>query len=123
LRNRIGELFSEIEDSRENFKLLHKERLHLLKERDAKSGETENWKQKCKDLQMLKFGREIDLDELEAFSDRTKELEIEGILQADRMKFEKESLELSKEVNNAKEKLISVRSQLVSLFLVNGLLT
>ena len=88
--------------------MLHKERLQLLRDRDSKAAETENWKQKCKDLQMLKFGREIDLDELEAFSDRSKEMEIEAILEAERLKFEKESEQLSKEVVNAKERLISV---------------
>ena len=50
-----------------------------------------------------------DLDELEAFSDRTKEMEIEAQLEAERGKFEKESEELMKEVVRAKEKLISVR--------------
>lgn len=110
LKDRINELGNEIDDAKEGFKTLHKERLQLLKDRDSKAAETENWKQKCKDLQMLKFGREMDLDELEAFSDRTKEMEIEAQLEAERGKFEKESEDLMKEVVRAKERLISVRT-------------
>lgn len=108
LKDRIGELHSEIEESKDSFKMLHKERLQLLKDRDSKASETENWKQKCIDLQLLKFGREIDLDELETFSDRSKEMEIEATLEAERLKFEKESELLVKDVVRRKEKLITV---------------
>jgi hypothetical protein len=108
LKDRINELHNEIEDSKNNFKLLHKERAHLLKDRESKELETQNWKNKCLDLQMLKFGREIDLDELEAFSDRSKELEVESVLEQDRERFESECQKLMKEVASAKEKLIEV---------------
>jgi transaldolase len=118
LKERIGELFNEIDDAKENFRLLHKERAQLIKDRDSKEADTERWKQKCKDLQMLKFGREIDLDELETFSDRTKEMEVESLLAQDREKFEKEATELAKEVNNVKEKLIQVKILNILLFYV-----
>lgn len=110
MKDRINELHQEIEDAKDNFKLLHKERAQLLKDRESKDLETENWKNKCLDLQMLKFGREIDLDELETFSDRTKELEVESILEQDRERFETECQKLMKEVASAKEKLIEVKS-------------
>jgi hypothetical protein len=105
----------EIEESKDGFRHLHKERGQLLKDRESKDIETESWKQKCKDLQMLKFGREIDLDELEAFSDRTKELEVEASLEVEREKFEKESHKLMAEVANAKENLVKVSLCLVYL--------
>jgi predicted nuclease with TOPRIM domain len=108
LKERIGELYNEIEEARENLKFLHKERSQLIKERDSKEEDTSRWKQKCKDLQMLKFGREIDLDELEGFSDRSKELEIENLLESEREKFEAESNLLVKEVVTGKERLIKV---------------
>ena len=111
MKERINELHQEIEESKDNFKLLHKERAQLVKERESKESETQNWKDRCRDLQMLKFGREIDLDELESFSDRTKEMEVEAILEEEREKFEKESIRLMKEVNQAKEKLVEVSCQ------------
>lgn len=109
LKDRISELHHEIEDAKDNFKLLHKERAQLLKDRESKELETQNWKNKCLDLQMLKFGREIDLDELETFSDRTKELEVESLLEQDRERFELECQKLMKEVASAKEELVAVR--------------
>ncbi len=36
------------------------------------------WQKRCQELQMLKFGRVIDLDSLEADADRSKEEEAEG---------------------------------------------
>jgi len=80
-----------------------------LRQRESKEDEKSSWQQRCLELQMLKFGREIDLDELEACSDRTKELEMENILENERNKFEKESLKFTKQVNQAKEKLMEVK--------------
>eukprot|EP00981_Chlorochromonas_danica_P000742 scaffold167_cov168-Ochromonas_danica.AAC.9 len=108
LQERITELHQEIEEAKEGFSLLHKERANLLKDHESKQGETESWIARCRDLQMLKFGREIDLDELEARSDRTKELEMEQIVAEERAKFEKENARLMKDVLAAQEKLAQV---------------
>jgi hypothetical protein len=45
-----------------------------LQERTAKKEDIDEWTKKCVDLQMLKFGRCVDLDDLEADADRTKEV-------------------------------------------------
>lgn len=108
LQSRIDELYQEISKAKTDFKNLHGEKNNLLRQRESKENDKTSWQQRCIELQMLKFGREIDLDELEAYSDRTKEMEMENILETERDRFEKESTKLSKQVNQAKEKLMEV---------------
>ncbi len=47
----------EIENAKDDFKLLHKERGLLLKEVDHQREEIQTWSERCTNLQMLKFGR------------------------------------------------------------------
>jgi hypothetical protein len=75
LSGRISELKTEILDAKNSLKSLHKEKIRLEKERSLQKEKIETWTDKCHELQMLKFGRLIDLDVLEAGSDRTKERE------------------------------------------------
>jgi len=89
LKDRIDELYSEIDQAKVDFKQLHRTRGVLTRECENKGKEIELWSSRCKDLQMLKFGKEIDLDELEANSDRSKELEAE-----DKLKKEEEAYKL-----------------------------
>jgi cilia- and flagella-associated protein 44 len=77
LQDRIGQLHEEIDDERVNLKELHKERVRLNREHDERASEIEMWTNKCNNIQMLKFGRIIDLDVIEAGSDRSKEIEAE----------------------------------------------
>jgi len=111
LQSRIDELYQEIAKAKTDFKNLHGEKNNLFRQRESKENEKSSWQQRCVELQMLKFGREIDLDELEAFSDRTKEMEMENILENERDKFEKESMKLTRQVNFAKEKLMEVTKE------------
>jgi hypothetical protein len=109
LKDRIAELHAEIEEAKESFKLLHRERAQLLKDKENKELDTQNWRDKCRDLQMLKFGREFDLDQLESFSDRTKELEVESSLELERDRFEEECNKMLRDVALSKERLVQVR--------------
>lgn len=108
MQSRIDELYQEIAKAKTDFKNLHGEKNNLLRQRESKENDKNSWQQRCVELQMLKFGREIDLDELEAYSDRTKEMEMESILETERERFEKESAKLTKQVNQAKERLMEV---------------
>ncbi len=108
MQSRIDELHQEIAKAKTDFKNLHGEKNNLLRQRESKENDKNSWQQRCVELQMLKFGREIDLDELEAYSDRTKEMEMESILETERERFEKESAKLTKQVNQAKERLMEV---------------
>lgn len=94
LKERIDELHLEINSAKEDFKFLHRERGQLTKDRDLQKQEIEVWGTKCRELQMLKFGREIDLEELEEKSDRSKEFEAEATLSSNADKFKKKSQKL-----------------------------
>lgn len=109
LKERIDELHVEIDAAKEDFKHLHRERGQLTRERDAQKGEIEQWSARCRELQMLKFGREIDLDELEANSDRSKEKEAEGQLVEDAEKFKAKSAKQMALSSKLQEQLAEVR--------------
>jgi len=57
---------------------------------------------------MLKFGKLVDLDELEAKSDRTKEIEAESALTEDAEKFRSSSLTIIKSIKQMEEQLTHV---------------
>ena len=109
MKERISELHVEIDAAKEDFRHLHRERGLLTKERDLQKTDIETWSARCKELQMLKFGREIDLDELEANSDQTKEKEAEEVLQSDAEKFKAKSAKLFKTSARLEEELYAVR--------------
>jgi hypothetical protein len=109
LQNRIAELSQETEEERLNLKEMHKERVRLNKDREVRQAEIAAWESKCKNIQMLKFGRLIDVDALEAGSDRSKEVEAERTV---RMVEEEGRLSLyrmQKELEEVQEKLARVR--------------
>ena len=105
LQDRIGELRLEIQEERENLRELYKERLRLNKERDVRMEEIEIWDQKCKNIQMLKFGRILDLDAVEAGSDRSKEIEAEKTVKKVEEETRVKLYRLQKEVDGLEEKL------------------
>lgn len=109
MQSRIGELQQEGNDARINFRELHKERVRLEKERDAVKAQIEILTDRCNNLQMLKFGRVIDIDELEAGSDRTKENEAELGVKAVEEKHSSIVSTLNKEGAVLKDKLGKVR--------------
>jgi len=108
LKERIDELHSEIDEAKEDFRYLHRERGMLTKEREKQQKDIETWSARCRDLQMLKFGKEIDLDELEATSDRSKEREAEALLVDDAEKFKMNSSKLARETTRIEEALMEV---------------
>jgi hypothetical protein len=108
LKSRIDELHEEIDQAKNDFKQLHKERGVLLKESESKKQSIELWSSRCKDLQMLKFGSLIDLDELEAISDRSQEVEAENILKSDEQIFKSKMVKLMKEAAVLQEELFAV---------------
>jgi hypothetical protein len=110
LKERISELHQEIDVAKEDFKFLHRERGLLTKERENQQQDIEVWSARCRELQMLKFGKEIDLDELEANSDRTKEREAEALLKEDGEKFKMKSMKLFRATATLEEQLAQVRS-------------
>lgn len=68
LRKRIGELSDENNSLRQLFKDLHKEQSKLQKDNKLKQETITASNKKCEDLQMLKFGRLIDIGALDKAS-------------------------------------------------------
>ena len=81
LDSRIGELKTDTENSRADFAELRKERVTFSKERDERKEAIGTLMDRCNELQLLKLGRVIDLDDLEAQSDRSKEKDAEKKLE------------------------------------------
>ena len=77
LQDRIGELYLETEIERSNLRELHKDRIRIKKDKQARQADIVAWEIKCNNIQMLKFGRLIDVEALENGSDRSKEIEAE----------------------------------------------
>jgi WD40 repeat protein len=73
LQERIGELHSEIDAAKHDSRRLHREKGAFSKQREAQKSKIDVWKEKVDELMSMKFGRIIDLDELEKGSDRTVE--------------------------------------------------
>jgi WD40 repeat protein len=68
LKSRIQELEVENRTLRQQFKDLHKEQSRLAREKKLKESEIMASREKCDDLQMLKFGQIIDLEALDKVS-------------------------------------------------------
>jgi len=108
LQARIGELKSEINAAKVDFKQLHRERASLERQVKVGKGQIEDWTIKCNDLQMLKFGKMIDLDELEAGSDTTRIDEAEAQCAAVEKRFQSSSARLVKQKELLQDKLSEV---------------
>ena len=108
LQDRIGGLKQETIEARKEYSQLRKERVVLSKARDQQNEKIASWKKRCKDLQILKFGKEIDLDDLEAASDRSKEQEAEAALKEQEKKSDEIIHNLVKEGEVLREKLAKV---------------
>ena len=65
LRKRIRDYTDDIKEQRETLKCLQKERDDLIEEIKSEERVISEQDEKCKDLQMLKFGQLVDIDELD----------------------------------------------------------
>ena len=105
LSKRIGELKDEIIAAKVDLKSFHKEKVRLEKERGAQRANIENWTDKCNELQMLKFGRLIDLDVLEKGSDHTKLEEAEEAVSKVESEYQSTMRKLQEEYDTLNERL------------------
>ena len=108
LQNRIGELHVETDEERINLKEMHKERVRLNKDKEVRQSEIAIWENKCKNIQMLKFGRMVDVDALEAGSDRSKEIEAEKTVKLVEEDGRIQLFRMQKELEDVQEKLALV---------------
>ena len=108
LQNRIGELYLETEVERSNLKGLHKDRTRIKKDKQARQADIIAWEIKCNNIQMLKFGRLIDVEALENGSDRSKEIEAEKTVKIVEDDSRLSLYRLQIEFDDLKEKLAQV---------------
>jgi len=108
LNSRIGELKIDTENSRVDFSELRKERVTFSKQRDERKVAIGSLVDKCKELQLLKLGRVIDLDDLEAQSDRSKEKEAEKLLEEQQETYAGAIARLEREAGTLQEQLALV---------------
>merc|ERR1711991_218033 len=78
LHDRIGELAVEIERAKADLKTLHKQKKLIERSLKVQVSSNEEKKSKVYQVQLLKFGREVDIDQLEQMADRSLEHEIEN---------------------------------------------
>ena len=108
MQNRIGELISETNDAKLQFKELHKNRVKLEKDRDVVRESITGLTERCNNLQMLKFGKVMDIDQLEAGNDKTKEKEAqEGVREVEK-KHANDVNALTKELEEWRDELVQV---------------
>ena len=108
LQDRIGELYTETEVERGNLKGLHKDRIRIKKDKQARQADILTWEIKCNNIQLLKFGRLIDVDALEDGSDRSKEIEAEKTVKVVEDDSRLSLYKLQMEYDELKEKLAQV---------------
>ena len=78
------------------------------KQRDERKVAIGSLVDKCKELQLLKLGRVIDLDDLEAQSDRSKEKEAEKLLEEQQETYAGAIARLEREAGTLQEQLALV---------------
>lgn len=105
---RIGELGLEIEEAKADLRKLHKQKVVIEKNLKARHAEISEKKARVLSVQMMKFGREIDIDELEEKSDRSWEYEIEANISDIEAKFRNQQAKLALEQEALTDKLIEV---------------
>ena len=114
LQNRIGELHLETEVERSNLKGLHKDRTRIKKDKQARQADIIAWEIKCNNIQMLKFGRLIDVEALENGSDRSKEIEAEKTVKIVEDDSRLSLYRLQMEFDDLKEKLAQVNTKKIA---------
>ena len=118
LQNRIGEHYLETEVERSNLKGLHKDRTRIKKDKQARQADIIAWEIKCNNIQMLKFGRLIDVEALENGSDRSKEIEAEKTVKVVEDDSRLSLYRLQMEFDDLKEKLaqVNIKKLFIHLF-------
>ena len=118
LHERIGELHVETDNARTDLRALYKERTRLEKEREVEREEIDRWNERIKELQMLKFGRLVDLDELEQGTDKAKEDDAAEAIRKIEEKHLAETRILLRQKEDMKNKIADVSATCISLRII-----
>ncbi|KAL0481967.1 flagella-associated protein 44 [Acrasis kona] len=111
LADRIRELKDERKQLRKRHHDLQKEHRQLVKEQKQKELEYQTWKDKVREVQLLKFGRVINLEELEKATVDMESEELKQILQQSEDDSHKELARWDQRLNEYKERLTKITNE------------
>jgi WD40 repeat protein len=123
LKERIDVMKGDVVRAREDLRLLHKEKHTLESDRRAGNETIKRLRDNCNEIQNMKFGHSIDIDELERASDNSKEKEVEDRTQTVESAFAKETAALIRKQQALKRKLTECTVRNTELFKEIGKLT
>ena len=111
LQARVGELGGEIEATNVNLTALHKQKNIISKNLKSRLVSLQEQKKKVQDVQLMKFGKEIDIDELAEKADQsyanTIELEIEEL----GTKFRNDQARLVRDEEKLTDRLVQITKE------------
>jgi WD40 repeat protein len=111
LADRIRELKEERKALRKKHIELQKDHRTLVKEQKQKELEYQMWKEKVKEVQLLKFGRVINLEELEKATVDMEAEELKNILSDSESEAQKELVRWDQKLNEYKERLTKITNE------------
>ncbi|KAL5270283.1 hypothetical protein ACHWQZ_G001132 [Mnemiopsis leidyi] len=107
LANRIKELQQEKAQQIRKFKELKKSHIHLIKGKKAMQEKLLGLDEKCQNMMLLKFGREVDLKKLENISTNRIAEELKETIAKKDVKYSRKLNEWDVQINQAKQRLLT----------------
>uniref|UniRef100_A0A061QH80 Wd repeat-containing protein 52 n=2 Tax=Tetraselmis sp. GSL018 TaxID=582737 RepID=A0A061QH80_9CHLO len=111
LKSRIKELDYEKMSLRRQQQELRKEHQQLLRDKKAKESRLADLDKRAYNVQMLKFGQEIDLELLDRLGTTRGAEELQEQLKTQEVSFAKELQEWDKKIEEAQDKMVSLTSE------------
>lgn len=108
LKSRIKELQQEKIDIKKNHKELKKMHVSLINSRKEKQSHLQEYEMRALEVQMLKFGKVIDLEKLERMGVNKNADELREKIQKEDQRREKEIEEIERDISDQKEKLTDI---------------
>lgn len=106
--DRIKTLHVECESVDLNLQKHSKERARLNHERVSLEADIKLWEEKLEDLQISKFGKLIDLDDLEVEADQSEESQIERGIELIEEDFEAHESQINKNIAELEDEIATV---------------
>lgn len=123
LSNRISELLQENEELAASSKVLQSQRRDMERDTKQLDRKVEEISAQAADLQMLKFGRLVDLDELDSVTEATGVDKIEATVAANEAQARAVLSELKQEMNQNQQQLLELTQESTVLLESIGKLT
>jgi len=106
LHGGIACLLREIEEKKEEYQELHVTQKRLARDKKQKLGDINALKTKCKEIQLLKFGQEIDLDAVEEATRKVRNEPKETFAQSSKEAHQQRAAKLERKIAKQKAALL-----------------